>query len=355
MFKRLLFKRSTNLQLHLFKLRTIDIHRLIDFLLIMLLSGPAILIVGLIYVEFLIVHKKSFSFFYKGERLGRDKNPFQIYKIRTLKPGSAEKLKGKVLPINNDLELPFGNFLRQTRLDELPQFINIFKGEMSFFGPRPVRREIYIENRGKIVGYEKRFRIKPGLLGPSQIILPHSAPKKMRARINNLYIDSNKKIQTNMWLLWLAIKNLPLNFLKQLFYLFKLKISLYSATRSFKNRRSSIRFENKKHWIQAMVFIEKGKKGVPINLLNINKNAILIEGLKEGLRCNQFIKLKFDVHVKKLQKTIRCSGTVIRKLPSHDKGNEFDQYVVKYNPVSSFNNYLIDQYILKQSIMSSVT
>ena len=355
MFKQLPFKNAIYSQLNLFKLQTIDLHRLIDLLLLMILSGPAILIVGLIYVEFLIVHKRSFSFFYKGERLGRHKTPFQIYKIRTLKPGSAEKLKGKVLPVNNGLELPFGKFLRHTRLDELPQFINIFNGEMSFFGPRPVRREIYFENRGQIVRYEKRFRVKPGLLGPSQIILPHSAPKKIRARINNLYIDSNKKIQTNMWLLWLAIKSLPLNFLKQLYYLFKLKIAIYSATGSFKNRRRSMRFENKKQEIQTMVFIEKGKKGVPINLLNINKNAILIDGLNERLRRNQSIKLQFDVHVKKSKKTIRCSGTVMRKLPSHVTGKEFDQYVVKYKPVSSFNNYLIDQYILKQSIMSSAT
>ena len=132
---------------------------------------------------------------------------FQIYKIRTLATKAESDFANKILSPDSNLELTFGRFLRETRLDELPQLLNILKGDMNILGPRPIRKTIYEKNCKKIKNYGCRFVVKPGLLGLSQILNPHSAPKRIRAvidqnfvlkiRENPLFmIATNEKIET---------------------------------------------------------------------------------------------------------------------------------------------------------------
>jgi exopolysaccharide biosynthesis polyprenyl glycosylphosphotransferase len=102
-------------------------------------------------------------------RAGKDGDPFKMYKFRTMKV-DAEKESGPVWAAANDNRLiPVGSFLRKAHLDEIPQFINVLRGEMSIIGPRP-ERPVFVEKLKKeISDYEKRLAIKPGITGLAQV------------------------------------------------------------------------------------------------------------------------------------------------------------------------------------------
>lgn len=106
--------------------------------------------------------------FYIQTRIGKNGKPFSIYKYRTMVKNA--EINGAVFSTSNDVRVtPFGKFLRKTRLDEFPQFINIIKGDMAIIGPRP-ERPVFVKEIAEIMPfYETRHVIKPGLTGWAQV------------------------------------------------------------------------------------------------------------------------------------------------------------------------------------------
>jgi exopolysaccharide biosynthesis polyprenyl glycosylphosphotransferase len=105
---------------------------------------------------------------YSQVRVGKDGQLFQIYKFRSMRV-DAEKHSGPVWATKNDNRItPVGRFLRRSRIDELPQFINVLRGDMSIVGPRPERPMFVEQFTEKISDYSKRLDVKPGITGLAQ-------------------------------------------------------------------------------------------------------------------------------------------------------------------------------------------
>jgi len=132
--------------------------------------------------------------------------PFAMYKFRTMYT-DAEKKSGPVWATEDDPRITkVGKFLRKTRLDELPQFINILKGEMSFVGPRPERVYFGKKLADQIGNYDKRFKSKPGLTGIAQILDGYDTTlEKAKEKVahdigyvknKNLFLDANVIFRT---------------------------------------------------------------------------------------------------------------------------------------------------------------
>lgn len=139
----------------------------------LLVTSPFFLIIA-----FLIWNTDKGPVFYTQERLTLDGKIFRIYKFRTMIV-DAEKKSGPVKAGEKDPRiLPVGRFLRATRMDELPQLLNIIKGDMSLVGPRPERPELARVITKNIPEFEYRMKVKAGLTGYAQVhgtLLYHKA------------------------------------------------------------------------------------------------------------------------------------------------------------------------------------
>jgi len=109
---------------------------------------------------------------YTQTRVGLRGRPFTIYKLRTM-IHKAESLTGPRWSLPGDPRVTrFGNLLRLTHLDELPQLLNVLRGDMSLIGPRPERPEFVPELEKALPGYRKRLSVRPGVTGLAQVQLP---------------------------------------------------------------------------------------------------------------------------------------------------------------------------------------
>ena len=151
--------------------------------------------------------------FFVQERCGRGGKAFRALKFRTMRvPKDGEDR------LDIDLECDprvtkVGRLLRATALDELPELVNILKGDMSFVGPRPLpyliedEESLRYRTLSEVPGFELRTRVRPGLTGLAQVYAPKSADRRIKFRYDNVYVRSmNLSLDLRLILLslWVA-------------------------------------------------------------------------------------------------------------------------------------------------------
>jgi exopolysaccharide biosynthesis polyprenyl glycosylphosphotransferase len=158
------FSRSNNNQLYLWNIKIMEV-------LISVLG----LLFGAVLLPFIVLGNilgNRGKLFYTQERVGKNGELFRIYKFRTMVK-NAEANGAEFSTLNDNRVTPFGKFLRKTRIDEFPQFINILKGDMAVIGPRP-ERPVFVKEIAEIMPfYETRHVIRPGLTGWAQVNYPY--------------------------------------------------------------------------------------------------------------------------------------------------------------------------------------
>ena len=130
---------------------------------LVLFSPIMALFCALVYIE------SKGSVFYKQERTGRGGKPFQIIKIRSMRLDAEADGGAQWCSEDDNRRLKIGAWMRRLNIDELPQFWNVLKGDMSLVGPRPERPELILEFKSEIHYYNTRHTVKPGITGWAQV------------------------------------------------------------------------------------------------------------------------------------------------------------------------------------------
>ncbi|WP_291259674.1 exopolysaccharide biosynthesis polyprenyl glycosylphosphotransferase [Fusobacterium sp.] len=163
-----------------------NIKRLFDIIMAIIIG---IMTLPVMIIAAIIVRLESPGpVIYSQDRVGENGKEFKVHKFRSMR-NDAEKDGAKWAQVNDPRVTKFGNFMRKTRIDELPQLVNVFKGQMSFIGPRPERMVFIKELEKEIPYYNLRHMVKPGLTGWAQVMYPYGASVE----------DARKKLEYDLY------------------------------------------------------------------------------------------------------------------------------------------------------------
>ena len=184
---------------------------LICSMIILLLTFPVMLVAALA-----VKLEDRGPVFYSQERVGEDGKIFRVHKFRSMRTDAEKGGKPQWAQQNDPRITRVGNFMRKTRIDELPQILNVFKGEMSFVGPRP-ERQYFVEQLIEVVPYYNvRHSVKPGITGWAQVRYGYGSSAE----------DALQKLQYDLY----YVKNNSL-FLDVLILIDTLKVVLFRSGR----------------------------------------------------------------------------------------------------------------------------
>lgn len=170
------------------------------------LSLAAMPVVGLVIVgtSVLIKLDDKGTVFYKSYRLGKNKTKFLMYKFRSMKMNAPDirNEDGSTYNSENDNRITkVGNIIRKTSIDEIPQLINVIKGDMSIVGPRPDTPEalnIYKDDQ------VRKLEVKPGITGYNQAFFRNSIPQDYKFK-NDVYYVNNVSFKFDFIIIWKTI------------------------------------------------------------------------------------------------------------------------------------------------------
>lgn len=173
---------------------------------ILILASPIMLITAII-----IKMQDGGPVFYKQERLTLNGKKFEVMKFRSMIV-NAEAVGGAQFSSKNDKRItPFGNFIRKTRIDELPQLLNIIKGDLAIVGPRPERQEIIDQKIKEVPDFNYRLKVKAGLTGLAQVEGKYNTNLSDKLKLDLIYIRERNFIMD----LKIIIKTIKILFMKE--------------------------------------------------------------------------------------------------------------------------------------------
>lgn len=287
--------------------------------------------------------------FYRGTRLGRARSTFTMYKLRTLKRGAEQAVGGELLKHTHALAVRGGTFLRDTRLDELPQLWNVVRGEMAFLGPRPERPEVYRTQCCEIPGYEQRFRVRPGLIGSSQLFTPHGTAKRYRTLIDNGALRRGMRFSSGLGVVAFTLRAV-------------LSKALQRAGRRLRTLPRRLRaggtHERRRLRRVAPVgaVLRCLARDEPLSrawrVLDLSEEALLVEGPLEAgsWQVHDFeLELALDRGSEfPVRRRARCSGT----LTQMRQATHCRLHVIRFQPATARSEYMLHQYFLRTSLAS---
>ena len=179
--------------------------RALDLGFFALVLLPAMVIVALVLLVLNPILNPG-PLLFTQKRMGRDCRPFRTVKFRTMWCGAAHQ-RGPDDPIETHRITPLGRWLRMTRFDELPQIVNVFRGEMSLIGPRPdyfAHAHHYVHT---IPGYRHRYMVRPGISGLAQIELGYAQGFEATRLKTAADIDYIRRasLGLDLWIFWRTI------------------------------------------------------------------------------------------------------------------------------------------------------
>lgn len=173
---------------------------LISFLLL-----PLLLLVFL-FVSIAIKIEDGGPILFNGTRIGKDQKLFKMFKFRSMKVNAPDIRNSDGTTFNSSTDnrvTQVGKFIRKTSIDELPQFINVLIGDMSFVGPRPSPKgdkSIYP------IEFFDKFKVRPGITGFNQATQRNNATMSERIKNDTYYVD-NLSLKLDLYILWETIKS----------------------------------------------------------------------------------------------------------------------------------------------------
>lgn len=333
------------------------LYRLWNLALLAIIGSAALPVVGAIYLILRLTQRSPF--FYKGIRLGRNRKPFIIYKFRTLATCAERRTQGCVLPPQSGLETRIGKFLRVSRLDELPQLYNVLRGDMNFFGPRPVRRLIARQAQRTIAHYDRRFAVKPGLVGYAQLFMTHRTPKALRARLNAHFCKRNACFWKEPFIMALTVWGMARKsvemMLKQGHHRIKALVRRYRKEAVAHEHVDPDRIVNNlamRKTSLAYFCTDKHKGHINCVMLSINHEAFaLLAPVPLGAGDGMFLLQRDIKRAGKKIITAKCKVNLVLIDKSVLEPRFFYRYSAYYEPLNDFDAYVIDKFFLGNSIL----
>ena len=178
--------------------------RLIDIIISLMLI-PLVLVL-MIPIALFIKLEDHGDVFYNAERYGRNMRKFRMFKFRSMKMNAPDirNADGTTFNSEKDIRLTrIGSFLRKTSIDELPQILNVFLGDMSFVGPRPSP----MGNERTYTDFvKKKFDVRPGITGYNQALLRNSATLEERYK-NDIYYAENLSFLLDCKIIYMTLRS----------------------------------------------------------------------------------------------------------------------------------------------------
>lgn len=308
---------------------------------LMILALP---ILGVLWCVYFITDREGGPFLYHGVRLGKHKREFTIWKVRTLVVTAECQLGDSLYRNEVDLHTPYGDFLRRTRLDEIPQIWNILCGDMNFVGPRPLRPKIYRALAMEIPDYDIRFSVRPGLTGISQFFTPHGTSKRMRARLDNRFIRANCGWAGTLKIMYLTFAKMFGNLMRE----------FAGCCRLFIMDRVLKRVPGEELWKATPRYGEWDKRGSGVlttlggELIDVGDDELLLRTTRKLPESGVFEIRGAHPRHRRRQVRVRCEGEILDTGIDPVSGDRLVSY--RYRTRGDLDLYRLEKYVLKKSM-----